>query len=136
MYASRLSAHGIATPLESPSSSVTQCQIRNTPRAIIAKRRTADKAARRYVMRMSYMQAQRCLIPKQQSRKTRRQPTLAYIRRRTQPRTSPFTPLAPLVTIFWCAFSTSSLVSVWSSERYVSAKAMDFFARPTRMGSR
>ena len=35
-------AHGIATPSELPSS-VTYCQIRNTPRAIIAKRRAATK---------------------------------------------------------------------------------------------
>ena len=43
--------------------SVTSTIIRNTPRAIIAKRRAATKAARRFVMRMSYMKAQRCFMP-------------------------------------------------------------------------
>ena len=37
--------------------------IRNTPQAMIAKRRAATKAARRFVMRVSYMQGQRFLIP-------------------------------------------------------------------------
>lgn len=43
--------------------SVTSWMIRNTPQAMIAKRRAATKAARRFVMRVSYMQGQRCLIP-------------------------------------------------------------------------
>ncbi len=112
--------------------------IRNTPQAMIAKRRAATKAARRFVMRVSYMQGQRCLIPNtavaQSSAATAIRPYAPH--RKPYPRTSPFTPLHTLVTIFWCAFSTSSLVSVWSSERYVSAKAMDFLPAPMRMGSR
>lgn len=53
-----------------------------------------------------------------------------------QERTSPPVALHTFATSLEWAFSTSSLVSVWSSERYVSANAMDFLPAPTRTGSR
>lgn len=58
--------------------SVTSKMIRNTPQAMIAKRRAATKAARRYVMRVSYMQAQRCVIPSIAVTQDRQQPPLTY----------------------------------------------------------